>query len=103
MGIIEDMRNAGRGGFRKIRTKLDDIKDGLETATSMVKGIFYCEPCLRKTIKKQSPDSQAFQKSMQSGIYERVTEGKCMICDKPAKYKVSLSNAQRAIKKAKGV
>jgi len=64
----------------------------------MVKGIFYCEDCLRKTIRKQTPDKKAYRKALKSGMFQKA-KGTCTMCGGAAKYKVGLGTAQNAIRR----
>jgi len=62
-------------------------------------GILFCEDCLRKQIAQKSGDKDAFEKSIKSGMYKEVDSGKCMLCNKEAKYKVDLKDAMKAVKR----
>ena len=62
-------------------------------------GILFCEDCLKKQIAQKTNDKDAFEKSIKSGAYKKVDEGKCMLCDNAAKYKVDLKDAMKAIKR----
>ena len=81
------------GIFGKTRAALKAMRDMQKSG-----GMLLCIDCMKAQMAKSSPNAtEAMKSSLESKMYTSITEGECFVCSKPAKYKVELSNAMKAI------